>query len=106
MNMNKKEKQDKGRVEERNRERKRSMKTCFWLDSKSQHLFGLGSEKSSVSPYSARGNAIPGYMGFYEKQLYVENWIWREPEKKRQHGKEGEQRQEGEGTKKVGEKRM
>lgn len=66
------------------------MKACFWWDSKSQHLFGLDSEKSSVSPCSARGNAIPGCMGFYEKQLYVEKWRWMEPEKERQPGKEGE----------------
>lgn len=93
-------------MEDRKRERKRSMKAYFWLDSKSQHLFGLGSEKSSVSPYSARGNAIPGCMSFYEKQLYVEKWIWREPEKKRQQGKEGEHRHGGEGRKKVGDKRI
>lgn len=73
------------------REKERSMKACFWWDSKSQHLFGWGSEKSSVSPCSARGNAIPGCMGFYEKQLYVEKGRWREPEKERQQGKEGQQ---------------
>lgn len=67
------------------------MKACFWWDSKNQHLFGWGSEKSSVSPCSARGNAIPGCMDFYEKQLYVEKGGWREPEKERQHGKEGDQ---------------
>lgn len=72
----------------RKRVKERSMKACFWWDSKSQHLFGLGSEKSSVSPCSARGNAIPGCMGFYEKQLYVEKGWWREPEKERQRGKE------------------
>lgn len=72
----------------RKRVKKRSMKACFWWDSKSQHLFGWSSEKSSVSPCSARGNAIPGCMGFYEKQLYVEKGRWREPEKERQQGKE------------------
>lgn len=86
---------ERGRKLERERKRKReterSMKACFWWDSKSQHLFGWGSEKSSVSPCSARGNAIPGCMGFYEKQLYVEKGRWREPEKERQQGKEGEQ---------------
>lgn len=79
---------------EREKERKireESMKACFWWDSKSQHLFGCGSEKSSVSPCSARGNAIPGCMGFYEKQLYVEKGRWREPEKEGLHGKEGDQ---------------
>lgn len=65
------------------------MKSCFWWDSKSQHLFGWGSEKSSVSPCSARGNAIPGCMNFYEKQLYVEKGRRREQEKERQQGKEG-----------------
>lgn len=70
------------------------MKACFWWDSKNQHLFGCGSEKSSVSPCSARGNAIPGCMGFYEKQLYVEKGRWREPEKEWQHGKEGDQERE------------
>lgn len=81
-----------GREREREeKKRERSMKACFWWDSKSQHLFGWGSEKSSVSPCSARGNAIPGCMGFYEKQLYVEKGRWREPEKERQQGKEGEQ---------------
>lgn len=82
---------------ERERERKKkSMKACFWWDSKSQHLFGWGSEKSSVSPCSARGNAIPGCMGFYEKQLYVEKGGLREPAKERQHGKEeDEERAEG-----------
>lgn len=85
------EKQDGESGRERNREKERRMKACFWWDSKSQHLFGLGSEKSSVSPCSARGNAIPGCMGFYEKQLYVEKGRWREPEKERQQGKEGEQ---------------
>lgn len=73
------------------------MKACFWWDSKSQHLFGWGSEKSSVSPCSARGNAIPGCMGFYEKQLYVEKGRWREPEKERQHGKEGDREREKDG---------
>lgn len=73
------------------------MKACFWWDSKSQHLFGWGSEKSSVSPCSARGNAIPGCMGFYEKQLYVEKGRWREPEKERQHGKEGDREWEKDG---------
>ena len=94
----KKHESESGGVErERERERKRerekkerSMKACFWWDSKSQHLFGWGSEKSSVSPCSARGNAIPGCMGFYEKQLYVEKGRRREPEKERQQGKEGE----------------
>ena len=79
---------------ESEREWERSMMACFWWDSKSQHLFGWGSEKSSVSPCSARGNAIPGCMGFYEKQLYVEKGRWREPEKERQQGKEGEQESE------------
>lgn len=78
-----------GRERERKGEKERSMKACFWWDSKSQHLFGWGSEKSSVSPCSARGNAIPGCMGFYEKQLYVEKGRWREPEKERQQGKDG-----------------
>lgn len=73
------------------KKKERSMKACFWWDSKNQHLFGWGSEKSSVSPSSARGNAIPGCMGFYEKQLYVEKGRWREPEKEWQHGKEGDQ---------------
>lgn len=91
MKVREKEKQDRESGRERNREKERSMKACFWWDSKSQHLFGLGSEKSSVSPCSARGNAIPGCMGFYEKQLYVEKGRWREPEKERQQGKEGEQ---------------
>lgn len=86
-----KKKQDSESVRERNGKKERSMKACFWWDSKSQHLFGLGSEKSSVSPCSARGNAIPGCMGFYEKQLYVEKGRWREVEKERQQGKEGEQ---------------
>ena len=82
---------EREREREREREKKeRSMKACFWWDSKSQHLFGWGSEKSSVSPCSARGNAIPGCMGFYEKQLYVEKGRRREPEKERQQGKEGE----------------
>lgn len=80
-----------GRREREREKKERSMKACFWWDSKSQHLFGWGSEKSSVSPCSARGNAIPGCMGFYEKQLYVEKGRWREPEKERQQGKEGEQ---------------
>lgn len=83
------------KVRERKRQsekkNERSMKACFWWDSKNQHLFGWGSEKSSVSPCSARGNAIPGCMGFYEKQLYVEKGRWREPEKEWQHGKEGDQ---------------
>lgn len=80
------------------------MKACFWWDSKNQHLFGWGSEKSSVSPCSARGNAIPGCMGFYEKQLYVEKGRWREPEKEWQHGKEGDQEWE-EGRKEGGKQK-
>lgn len=80
--------------EAESKKRERSMKACFWWDSKNQHLFGWGSEKSSVSPCSARGNAIPGCMGFYEKQLYVEKGRWREPEKEWQHGKEGDQERE------------
>lgn len=59
----------------------------FLVRLQEQHLFGWGSEKSSVSPCSARGNAIPGCIGFYEKQLYVEKGRWREPEKERQQGK-------------------
>lgn len=76
--------------------KEKTMKACFWWDSKSQHLFGWGSEKSSVSPCSAWGNAIPGCKGFYEKQLYVEERRWREPEKERQHGKEEDRESEEE----------